>query len=162
MEFEVNFTLEYSFAQPVKLLKKLKWLVVYGLKWTFGNVGSQTETKYIFYHCKGKLFEACWSMHSKPCLSHKNQLVVICNLCRMIWFLTSLVYYLIEIILSYINYWNDVKNLLLGLKFGRQKKGKRKEEISIEEQKKFIEEGERFAKELGLKLENPAGMMNLT
>lgn len=43
-----------------------------------------------------------------------------------------------------------------GLKFGRQKKGKRKEEISIEEQKKFIEEGERFAKELGLKLENPA------
>ena len=47
-----------------------------------------------------------------------------------------------------------------GLKFGRSKKNRMlKVDLSEEEQRKFIEDGERFGKELANKLANETGKM---
>ena len=48
--------------------------------------------------------------------------------------------------------------IILGLKFSRSKKGKtNQEELSESDQRKFLEEGELFAKELSIKLEDELG-----
>jgi hypothetical protein len=49
-----------------------------------------------------------------------------------------------------------------GLKFGRSKKNRlHKVDLSDEEQRKFIETGEQFGKELANKLENETGNYNI-